>query len=81
MVRKRDQIIYKLPDNMQVAAIGEEQRQQLMKEIQALHQATMAAAASAQQKQQQDIKPIAHEIHPLNQQLLKLMLLKKPHVN
>lgn len=59
MVRKRDQIIYKLPDNMQVAAIGEEQRQQLMKEIQALHQATMAAAASAQQKQQQDIKPIA----------------------
>ncbi|KAG2233356.1 hypothetical protein INT48_009104 [Thamnidium elegans] len=62
MVRKRDQIIYKLPDNMQVASIGEEQRQQLMKEIQALHQATMAAAASAQQKQQQqnnDVKPIA----------------------
>lgn len=62
MVRKRDQIIYKLPDNMQVASIGEEQRQQLMKEIQALHQATMAAAASAQQKQLQqnnDVKPIA----------------------
>ncbi|KAI8334136.1 hypothetical protein BD560DRAFT_378519 [Blakeslea trispora] len=65
MVRKRDQIIYKLPDNMQVTSIGEEQRQQLMKEIQTLHQATMAAASAAQQQQQQqqslqnDIKPIA----------------------
>ncbi|CAO3621965.1 unnamed protein product [Mucor hiemalis] len=69
MVRKRDQIIYKLPDNMQVSSIKEEQRQQLMKEIQALHQATMAAAASAQQKQQlqqgaADIKPIAPKNEP-----------------
>lgn len=73
MVRKRDQIIYKLPDNMQVSSIKEEQRQQLMKEIQALHQATMAAAASAQLKQQQqqqqqqggsDIKPIAPKNEP-----------------
>ncbi|CAO3624754.1 unnamed protein product [Mucor fragilis] len=70
MVRKRDQIIYKLPDNMQVAAIGDEQRQQLMKEIQSLHAATMAAAANAQQQQQQqktsDIKPIAPRNESLN---------------
>ena len=37
VVRKGDQIIYKLSDNKQVASIGEEQRQQLMKEIQAEH--------------------------------------------
>ncbi|CEP19311.1 hypothetical protein [Parasitella parasitica] len=73
MVRKRDQIIYKLPDNMQVSAIGEQQRQQLMKEIQSLHAATMAAAANAQQQQQQqlqqkssDIKPIAPKNEILN---------------
>ncbi|KAF1798580.1 hypothetical protein FB192DRAFT_1287199 [Mucor lusitanicus] len=74
MVRKRDQIIYKLPDNMQVAAIGDEQRQQLMKEIQSLHAATMAAAANAQQQQQQqqqqqkpsDIKPIAPRSESFN---------------
>ncbi|KAI7871235.1 hypothetical protein BDF14DRAFT_1764775 [Spinellus fusiger] len=47
MVRKGDQIIYKLPDNMSVASIGEEQRKLLMSEIQALHAATMAAAAKA----------------------------------
>jgi hypothetical protein len=70
MVRKRDQIIYKLPDNMQVSSIGEEQRQQLMKEIQALHAATMAAAANAtlqqqQQQQQQQEKAIAPKADPL----------------
>ncbi|KAF7729773.1 hypothetical protein EC973_003851 [Apophysomyces ossiformis] len=47
MVRKRDQIIYKLPDNMSVSSIGEEQRKLLLSEIQALHAATMAAAAKA----------------------------------
>ncbi|KAI8645859.1 hypothetical protein BD408DRAFT_411174 [Parasitella parasitica] len=78
MVRKRDQIIYKLPDNMQVSAIDEKQRNQLMKEIQSLHAATMAAAANAQQQQQQqqqqpqvqqklnDIKPIAPRNESLN---------------
>ncbi|KAG0190771.1 hypothetical protein DFQ28_001618 [Apophysomyces sp. BC1034] len=47
MVRKRDQIIYKLPDNMSVSSIGEDQRKLLLSEIQALHAATMAAAAKA----------------------------------
>ncbi|KAI8142495.1 hypothetical protein BJV82DRAFT_488302, partial [Fennellomyces sp. T-0311] len=45
MLRKGDQIIYKLPDNMNVASISTEQREQLMAEIQKLHAATMAAAA------------------------------------
>ncbi|KAG1148715.1 hypothetical protein G6F37_003157 [Rhizopus arrhizus] len=44
MVRKRDQIVYKLPDNMQVSSISEEQRKRLMEEIQSLHAATMLAA-------------------------------------
>lgn len=50
MVRKGDQIIYKLPNNMQVSSIAEEQRQQLMNEIQSIHAATMAAAAQQQQQ-------------------------------
>ncbi|KAI8053672.1 uncharacterized protein B0P05DRAFT_600305 [Gilbertella persicaria] len=58
MVRKRDQIIYKLSDNMQVSSIGEEQRQQLIKEIQTLHQATMDAAQQ-QQQYTSEVKPIA----------------------
>lgn len=55
MVRKGDQIIYKLPNNMQVSSIAEEQRQQLMNEIQSIHASTMAAAQ--QQQQQQPIAP------------------------
>ncbi|KAI8377396.1 uncharacterized protein BYT42DRAFT_593729 [Radiomyces spectabilis] len=47
MVRKRDQIIYKLSDNVSVSSIGEEKHKQLMTEIEALHKATMAAAAKA----------------------------------
>ncbi|KAI9262360.1 hypothetical protein BDA99DRAFT_511004 [Phascolomyces articulosus] len=45
MLRKGDQIIYKLPDNMNLASINQQQRDQLMQEIQKLHAATMAAAA------------------------------------
>ncbi|CEG72998.1 hypothetical protein RMATCC62417_08465 [Rhizopus microsporus] len=49
MVRKKDQIVYKLPDNVQVSSISEEQRKRLMEEIQSLHAATMLAAAQQQQ--------------------------------
>ncbi|KAI9487232.1 MAG: hypothetical protein EXX96DRAFT_552314 [Benjaminiella poitrasii] len=70
MVRKRDQIIYKLSDNMQVASISEEQRQQLMKEIQSLHEATMAAAANVQQihqqQQQQQLPPQPTSMDSIN---------------
>ncbi|RCH93667.1 hypothetical protein CU098_002382, partial [Rhizopus stolonifer] len=44
MVRKKDQIVYKLPDNVQISSISEEQRKRLMDEIQSLHAATMMAA-------------------------------------
>ncbi|KAI9006562.1 hypothetical protein CLU79DRAFT_779993 [Phycomyces nitens] len=57
MVRKGDQIIYKLPDNMSVASIGEDQRKLLMSEIQALHAATMAAAAKANTVRPTPISP------------------------
>ncbi|RUS14648.1 hypothetical protein BC937DRAFT_93510, partial [Endogone sp. FLAS-F59071] len=45
MVRRRDQIIYKLPDNMSVDSLGPDQRRMLMDQINALHAATLHAAA------------------------------------
>ncbi|ORE03629.1 hypothetical protein BCV72DRAFT_212887 [Rhizopus microsporus var. microsporus] len=62
MVRKKDQIVYKLPDNVQVSSISEEQRKRLMEEIQSLHAATMLAAAQQQQQVNMPMdnnKPIA----------------------
>ncbi|KAI9269960.1 hypothetical protein BY458DRAFT_436324 [Sporodiniella umbellata] len=56
MVRKKDQIVYKLPDNVQISSIGEEQHKRLMEEIQSLHAATMMAA---QQASLPETKPIA----------------------
>lgn len=60
MVRKKDQIIYKLPDNMSVSQLSEQQRSLLMTEIKALHTATMVAAAGNAGMAGQTInKPIA----------------------
>jgi hypothetical protein len=60
MVRKKDQIIYKLPDNMSVSQLSEQQRSLLMTEIKALHTATMVAAAGNVGMAGQTInKPIA----------------------
>ena len=60
MVRNQNQIIYKLPDNMSVHELSEQQRSLLMAEIDALHAATMAtAAASTGMAGQTAIKPIA----------------------
>ncbi|KAJ2959621.1 hypothetical protein NQZ79_g4916 [Umbelopsis isabellina] len=60
MVRKKDQIIYKLPDNMSVSQLSEQQRSLLMTEIKALHTATMVAAAGNAGLAGQTInKPIA----------------------
>lgn len=47
MVRNQNQIIYKLPDNMSVHELSEQQRSLLMAEIDALHAATMATAAGS----------------------------------
>ncbi|KAG2176610.1 hypothetical protein INT44_007274 [Umbelopsis vinacea] len=60
MVRNQNQIIYKLPDNMSVHELSEQQRSLLMAEIDALHAATMAtAAASTGMAGQTANKPIA----------------------
>ncbi|CDS05326.1 hypothetical protein LRAMOSA07855 [Lichtheimia ramosa] len=44
MLRKGDQIIYKLPDNVPVQSLADDQRERLLQEIQKLHAATLAAA-------------------------------------
>ncbi|KAI9316796.1 hypothetical protein BX666DRAFT_1946924 [Dichotomocladium elegans] len=45
MLRRGDQIVYKLPDEVVLSSIGDDQRAQLLSEIKALHAATLAAAA------------------------------------
>ncbi|KAF9978036.1 hypothetical protein BGZ73_003963 [Actinomortierella ambigua] len=47
MVQKKDQVIYKLPDNMSVNSLSTEQREQLLKEINQLHSRQVATAAAA----------------------------------
>ncbi|KAG0239461.1 hypothetical protein BGW41_007643 [Actinomortierella wolfii] len=47
MVQKKDQVIYKLPDNMSVNSLSTEQREQLLKEINLLHSRQVANAAAA----------------------------------
>ncbi|KAF9163041.1 hypothetical protein DFQ26_002984 [Actinomortierella ambigua] len=47
MVQKKDQVIYKLPDNMAVNLLSTEQREQLLKEINQLHSRQVATAAAA----------------------------------
>jgi hypothetical protein len=72
MVRKRDQIVYKLPDNVQLSSISEEQRKRLMEEIQSLHAATMLAA------QQQVNVPFDHSNKPIAPKTEALVLNTPP---
>ncbi|RUS14315.1 hypothetical protein BC938DRAFT_477435 [Jimgerdemannia flammicorona] len=46
MVRKKDQVIYKLPDNMSVDSLSSDQRKLLMDQITTLHAATLSAATT-----------------------------------
>ncbi|KAG0259653.1 hypothetical protein BG011_002504 [Mortierella polycephala] len=57
MVRKKDQVIYKLPDNMSVQSLSQDQRERLLAEINLLHhQQTTAQALAATQAQ-------THQVH------------------
>ncbi|KAF9425023.1 hypothetical protein BGZ94_007899 [Podila epigama] len=57
MIKKKDQVIYKLPDNMSVQSLTQEQRDRLLVEINLLHhQQTTAQAIAAAQAQTQQVR-------------------------
>ncbi|KAF9945508.1 hypothetical protein BGZ72_001281 [Mortierella alpina] len=57
MIRKKDQVIYKLPDNMSVQSLSQDQRERLLAEINLLHhQQTTAQALAATQAQTQQVQ-------------------------
>ncbi|KAG0345354.1 hypothetical protein BG004_003769 [Podila humilis] len=57
MIKKKDQVIYKLPDNMSVQSLTQEQRDRLLVEINLLHhQQTTAQAIAATQAQTQQVQ-------------------------
>ncbi|GJJ78265.1 hypothetical protein EMPS_10624 [Entomortierella parvispora] len=56
MIKKKDQVIYKLPDHMSVQSLGKDQRERLLAEINLLHhQQTTAQALAATQAQTQQV--------------------------
>ncbi|KAF9175330.1 hypothetical protein BGX21_008797 [Mortierella sp. AD011] len=57
MIKTKDQVIYKLPDNMSVQSLSKEQRERLLAEINLLHhQQTTAQAIAATQAQTQQVQ-------------------------
>jgi len=57
MIKTKDQVIYKLPDNMSVQSLSTEQREQLLAEINLLHhRQTTAQAIAATQAQTQQVQ-------------------------
>ncbi|KAG0003728.1 hypothetical protein BGZ65_001407 [Modicella reniformis] len=57
MIKTKDQVIYKLPDNMSVQSLSQEQREQLLTEINLLHhRQTTAQAIAATQAQTQQVQ-------------------------
>ncbi|KAF9201721.1 hypothetical protein BGZ49_008074 [Haplosporangium sp. Z 27] len=70
MIKTKDQVIYKLPDNMSVQSLSKEQRERLLAEINLLHhQQTTAQAIAATQAQTQQVQMAqaqqAHGVRPI----------------
>ncbi|KAF9920103.1 hypothetical protein FBU30_010120 [Linnemannia zychae] len=57
MIKKKDQVIYKLPDNMSVTSLTQDQRERLLAEINLLHhQQTTAQAIAVTNAQTQQVQ-------------------------